>query len=56
MKEKYYTITEIISFLKIGYSTLLRKIKNKEIGAIKVGRGWRVSESEAEKLKHNDNS
>jgi len=41
-----YTTLEAMSILRIGYLSLLRRIKHSEIKAIKLGKQWRIPESE----------
>lgn len=41
-----YTTLEVMNILKIGYLSLLRRIKRGELGAIKLGKEWRIPGSE----------
>lgn len=54
--EKYYTLPEVISIVKIGYITLLRLIKSGKLKAFKAGRSWRVAESELSRFTGHDNA
>ena len=48
--ENFYTVTETIAILKLGYTSLLRSIKRGDIKAAKIGNGWRIPESELKRL------
>jgi len=50
MKEKLLTINEITEILKVSKLTIYRYIKAGKLPAYKVGRDYRVKESEFEKL------
>jgi excisionase family DNA binding protein len=43
MTFQYYTLVDVCDMLKISDDTLVRMINTGEIGAIKVGRGWRIA-------------
>ena len=45
-----YTTKEVIKYLKISKPTFLKFVHSGKIRAIKVGNGWRVSQSELSRL------
>ncbi len=48
--ETYYTPQEIAKQLKVNKLTVYRWIKEGRLKAVKIGRFWRVSETELKKL------
>lgn len=49
MEEKYYTLKEVASLLKVTYMTVFRWVKNKKLIAFRVGKQYRVTENELKK-------
>ena len=45
-----YTTKEVIKYLKISKPTFLKFVHSGKIRAVKVGNGWRVSQSELSRL------
>lgn len=41
---KFYTVTEVALALRVSKMTVYRLVKNGELGAIRVGRSFRVRE------------
>jgi excisionase family DNA binding protein len=41
---KYYTVQEVADLLKLHWQSVLTYIKNGELGAIKLGKGYRISQ------------
>jgi len=52
--EEYYTPQEIANKLKIDIRTVYRWIKEGSLKAVKIGRFWRISESELKRLLGED--
>ncbi len=50
MEEEYYSINEVCQKFKISHSTIYKKIKNREIPAVKLGRCWKISRSALERI------
>jgi len=50
MKEKLLTINEIIEILKVSKLTIYRYIKAGKLPAYKVGRDYRIKQSEFQKF------
>jgi len=48
--DEFYTPQEVAKKLKIDMSTVYRWIREGHLKAVKVGRGWRISESELNRL------
>lgn len=46
-----FTIKEVAKMLKVAEMTVFRHIHNGKIKAVKVGKSWRISENEIEKIK-----
>ena len=44
------TIEELANMLRVSRITILRKVYNGSIKAIKIGKSWRISSEEVEKL------
>jgi len=42
--EKYLTVTEVAKRLQVHWQSVLTYIKNGELEAVKLGRGYRISE------------
>jgi excisionase family DNA binding protein len=45
-QEKYYTIDEVATTLKVAYLTVYRWIQARKIKAYKIGRSYRITEKE----------
>ena len=45
------TIKEVASDLKVHEMTILRHLNNKSIKGVKIGKSWRISEEELERIK-----
>ena len=43
--DEYYTIDELVKILKISRRTIERHIKSGEIKALKIGKQWRIRNS-----------
>lgn len=52
-KNRLFTITEACEILSISRRTMYRYIKAGTINAVKVGRDWRFTQDEIERLKGN---
>ncbi|PIY72618.1 hypothetical protein COY87_00025 [Candidatus Roizmanbacteria bacterium CG_4_10_14_0_8_um_filter_33_9] len=46
MENKYYSIKEISKLLKVSYLTIFRLVKENKIVAYKVGKQYRIKESD----------
>ena len=46
-----YTTTELAKSLNISLPTIFRAIYSGKIKAVKMGKGWRISEDELERIK-----
>lgn len=46
--EKYLTVTEVAERLQVHWQSVLTYIKNGELEAVKLGRGYRISEEAIE--------
>jgi excisionase family DNA binding protein len=46
----FYTPEELARLLRVSEETIRRRCRNKEIGARKLGRVWRIPHQEALKL------
>lgn len=42
--KKYYTVQEVADLLKLHWQSVLTYIKNGELAAIKLGKGYRISQ------------
>lgn len=45
-----YTIDELANLLRVSRITILRKVYNGNIKAVKIGKSWRISSEEVERL------
>ena len=52
---KLYSLKEVAPLLQISYPTLLKLIKNGNIGAAKVGGQWRIMEKELKRFQKEGN-
>lgn len=52
MENKYYTVSEISEILKIHWQTVLRYIKSGKLEAVKLGKGYRISEKALDNFKN----
>lgn len=41
--KKYYTVQEVADLLKLHWQSVLTYIKNGELEAVKLGKGYRIS-------------
>lgn len=48
--EKYLTVTEVAKRLQVHWQSVLTYIKNGELEAVKLGRGYRISEKAIEEF------
>jgi len=48
--EKYLTVTEVAERLQVHWQSVLTYIKNGELEAVKLGRGYRISEQAIEEF------
>jgi len=46
MEERYYTPAEVGEHLRVDVSTLYRWIRDEKLVAIKIGRDYRIAESD----------
>lgn len=42
--KKYYTVQEVADLLKLHWQSILTYIKNAELEAVKLGKGYRISQ------------
>lgn len=49
-----YTTKEVAEIFKCHVETIRRKIRNGEIKVVKIGREYRISEEEVERLKRGE--
>ncbi len=42
--KKYYTVQEVADLLKLHWQSVLTYIKNGELEALKLGKGYRISQ------------
>lgn len=50
LMEKYLTVTEVAERLQVHWQSVLTYIKNGELEAVKLGRGYRISEQAIEEF------
>jgi excisionase family DNA binding protein len=50
-EQRYLTVEEVATELRVSTDTVLRLIKRKELGAVKVGVKYRISVEEYERYK-----
>lgn len=50
MVDKYLTLKDVALALNVSYQTIHKYIKNKQLGAVRVGGRWRISQEEVEKF------
>ncbi len=55
-EEKYYTIQEVATILKVSYLTVYRWIKAKKLEAIKAGKQYRISKDSLNKFINPNNN
>lgn len=48
--DKYLTVTEVAELLKVHWQSVLTYIKKGELEAVKIGRGYRISEQAIEEF------
>lgn len=44
MKNQYYTVEQVASLLQVHWQSILNYIRRGDLEAIKIGRGYRVSQ------------
>lgn len=49
MSDKLLTVNEVASMLRISNMTVYRLVKHEEISAIRVGKNYRIRESEVDR-------
>lgn len=49
-----YTTKEVAEILKYKHETVRKKCRNGQIKAVKIGKGYRISEEEVERLKRGE--
>lgn len=47
---KFYTVNEVASILQYDVQTIRRKIREKNIKAVKIGKEYRVSQAELDRI------
>ena len=50
-----YTVKEVAEMVKFSEGTVTRHIRNKLLGATKVGKSWKISEENYQKYIENEN-
>ena len=50
VEEKYYTLKEVASLLKVTYMTVFRWVKSKKIKFCKAGKQYRIKGSELQRF------
>jgi len=48
LRDQYETVREVADLLKVSEATVRRWIKNGELRAIDIGKGWRIAVSDLE--------
>ena len=48
--KKYYTVQEVADLLKLHWQSVLTYIKSGKLEAVKLGRGYRISETALQKF------
>ena len=48
--KKYYTVQDVADLLKLHWQSVLTYIKNGELEAVKLGKGYRISQTALEKF------
>lgn len=56
MENKFYTIDQVAEILDMHHKTVRKFIKDGKLKANKVGKQWRISQSDLDKLLLEDNS
>lgn len=49
-----YTTKEVAEILKYKHETIRKKCRSGEIKAVKIGKGYRITEEEVERLKRGE--
>jgi excisionase family DNA binding protein len=52
-ENEMYTILEVAELLNVSRITIVRKINNGTINAVKIGKGWRISSGEVDRIMKN---
>lgn len=50
LEDKFYTIEEVASILKVHHSTIRRAIKDNRLKAFKIGTKWLIKKEDIESL------
>lgn len=50
LEDKFYTIEEVSSILKVHHSTIRRAIKDNRLKAFKIGTKWLIKKEDIESL------
>lgn len=50
LEDKFYTIDEVASILKVHHSTIRRAIKDNRLKAFKIGTKWLIKKEDIESL------
>lgn len=54
LKNKLLTVNEVAKILRVSNMTVYRLVKSKQLPAIRVGKNYRIKESEVEKYLNRD--
>ncbi|MCF3593931.1 helix-turn-helix domain-containing protein [Rhodobacteraceae bacterium LMO-12] len=52
-REQYQTVKEVADLLKVSEATVRGWIKNGELHAFEIGKGWRIADSDLETFLSN---
>ena len=52
--DKIYTVQQAATYLHVNFKTIFRRIYSGELGAFKVGRIWRIKQSQIDNYLHNN--
>lgn len=50
VSKKFYTVSEVSSLLRVHWQSVLNYIKNGSLEAVKLGKGYRISEEALNKF------
>ena len=53
LDDKFYTIDEVATLLKVHHTTIRRAIKDKRLNAFKIGTKWLIKKEDIESLGGN---
>ena len=48
--QKFYTVSEVAAILQVHWQSVLNYIKSGKLEAVKLGKGYRISEANLEKF------